>query len=500
MLAVFVRIGIGSALPASLPPGLSLAETVRLTLAHDPNVALGEAQVDSARGARLVAAGAFDAVVTQSVTAVETAKPGPGDGHELQSTLSVSQPLRSGLTVTPSIDLDRQDGGVPGSAPGNQGTVAFTLRQPLLRGRGREVVTAAEIAAERELTAAYLDQRQRIAERLFAVSSQYWTAKANEQNLDILRIAERSSRELFETTRKLIEADQTPAAELVQVEANLAANESARLGGERALFEARQTLGREIGLTAEEIAALPSPADPFPTLTPSRETDPAAAAAWAAAARDHRDDLLAARERQAASAARLKAAENALLPGLDLVLAPSYTGLDAGSGIGPFFSPLVRNVPGLSSVISLSLSWPTANHRALGSRLQAEAALRQAALAGDLIGVQIGADVGTALEAVGKTAEQLARARDAVRLFERAVGNEEKKLQAGSSTLLDLFSQRDRLTAARQNEVSAALALALAILRLRLETGTLLAPGGEARAAVDPSRLVTLPSQAELPR
>jgi outer membrane protein TolC len=77
------------------------------------------------------------------------------------------------------------------------------------------------------------------------------------------------------------------------------------------------------------------------------------------------------------------------------------------------------------------------------------------------------------LDAVTRGAQQLERATEAVRLFERAVENEEKKLRAGTSTLIDVISQRDRLTSARQSRVSAHLALAVAVARLRFETGTL---------------------------
>jgi outer membrane protein TolC len=83
-----------------------------------------------------------------------------------------------------------------------------------------------------------------------------------------------------------------------------------------------------------------------------------------------------------------------------------------------------------------------------------------------------------------------------VRLFERTVVNEEKKLRAGTSTLINVITQRDRLTAARQGEVSAQLSLALALVQIRFATGTLLATEGEA-PAVRRSRLTTVPALTE---
>lgn len=454
-----------------------------MTLERDPNVALEEARLDSARGALQVQSGRFDPVVSSSVAGDEIDDPltpsSSSETRSVASSLGVVKEFRSGLTIEPGFELLRVEDLGAGEAPVNQGTLTFRVRQPLLRGRGRETVTAGERSAERELAASGLDLRHTVSLRILTVASQYWTAKAALLNLDILRETEESSRELLETTRTLIEADQVPAAELVQLEANLAAKESARIGGERSLFAARQDLGREIGLDRIEIAALPLPGDPFPSVRPDRVPPVAEADRFVAEALRRRADLAAAREREEALDILARAAENALKPRLDLLFTPSYSGLAEGRDAADFFSPLYRNVPGLSSSLSFSLLWPTTNNQARGALLQAEASQRQSGLVIELLTKGIGADVPAALDAVGRNALQLAKAREAVLLFERAVVNEEKKLRAGSSTLLDLISQRDRLTAAQQTMVSAELALALSLLELRFQTGTLLGEAGE---------------------
>ena len=97
---------------------------------------------------------------------------------------------------------------------------------------------------------------------------------------------------------------------------------------------------------------------------------------------------------------------------------------------------------------------------------------------------------------MGRDSLQLDRAREAVRLFERAVVNEEKKLKGGTSTLLDLITQRDRLTAARQTEVSAELALAVSPARPTLPDRHPAGRGGPP-GVVEPARLTTLPTAQE---
>jgi outer membrane protein len=505
---------ISAAADAAPPAALSLLTAVRLTLEHDPNVAIEAARVDTARGLLQVASGVFDPVVSSGLNPAEQTEPKTfttsQETRTLQSTLGVSKQFRNGLSIEPQFEIDRaQDitGVAPGSEASNLGTFTFVIRQPLLRGRGRAAVQAAELAAGREVVASGFDLRHTVAQRVLVVASQYWQVRAAEDNLEVLRASERSSGELLANTRKLIAADQVPAADLVQLEASLAAAESARIGGERDLFTQRSALGREIGLDAAEIASLPLPADPFPGIRPE-EVPPVAAAghSYIDLGLRHRADLEAARQRLAETDLERPAAENALKPKLDLVLSPGYSGLTGGANTASFFSPLYRNVPGASAVASLAFSWATFNQAARGNLLQIDAARRQNALSVELVAKGIGADVPAALDAVRRDAFQLARAAEAVRLYERAVANEEKKLKGGSSTLLDLINQKDRLTAAGQAEVASELALALAILNLRFLTGTLLGerPGGPAGATaatapppesgeIEGARLTTLP-------
>jgi outer membrane protein TolC len=480
--------------PAS-PAGLSLAEAVELALRHDPNLRLQEARLRSARGVLLSSRGTFDPVVGTGLSEVTTNDPVTEQSSKQQSLTGTSFDLkkrfRTGFSLEPGLDLLRTDTSGPGAV--NVGTLSLTLRQPLLRGRGRTALAAPEMSAERQVAAGELDLRQVTAERVLVVATQYWLTRAAALNLGILRETEDRARELLETTRKLIEADVTPAAELVQVEANLAAKEAARIGGERDLFEARQGLGREIGLDRQAIAALPLPSDGFPDLPSAAAPGAIEEDRFVTAALERRADLLAARERRSAAEILRRAGDNAIKPQLDLVVTPSYTGLVEGNEPGSFFSPLYRNVPGASAEFGITLSWPTANSLARGQLAQLEATREQSALLEDLVARQVSADVPVALDAVARHAQQLERATEAVRLFERTVVNEEKKLRAGTSTLIDLITQRDRLTSARQSEVSAQLSLAVALLQLRFETGTLVSETG----GVDPGRLTTVPFRQE---
>jgi outer membrane protein TolC len=502
-IGVLILLGTLGVAPAALAQqtqagGLGLLEALRLTLARDPNIAIQETRVESSRGALEVASSPFDPVLSSSASREAADTPVSESASRQRSTvldsISYNVPFRSGLQIQPGISFDRES--APGGPAVNTGTVFFRIRQPLLQGRGRDVVAAGELSARRELVASGLDLRFATAQRMMTVAAQYWQTRATQLNLEVLISSEQSSRDLLDTTRKLVQADETPAAELVQLEADLAAAESARINGERALFAARQGLGREIGLDPGEIATLPPPSDPFPALRPEDLPPLADAGRLVDLAVRHRADLRAARERQAEFDILARAAEDALKPQLDLVLTPSYTGFTEGGTAGSFFSPLFRNIPGVSTLLSLNFSLPTGRLLARGRLIEARASQRQSSLLADLVVKGIGADVPTALDAVRRNAQQLQRAAEAVRLFEKTVSNEEKKLRAGTSTLINLITQRDRLTFARQVQVSAQLSLALSLLDLRFQTGTLLAED-RGDTSLQATRLTRPPTQEE---
>lgn len=476
-----------------LEPDLDLLDVVAMTLENDPNIRLAETTVDAGRGTALVAEGAFDPLLTGSLfdnrldnAISETAS---SEVETLSAVLGWQQAFRSGWTVSSELSLLRNGLADPAD---NSADVSVTFRLPLLRGHGREVVTAAEEAAKLDESAAELDLAHTVAVQIFRVASQYWRVRSAHLNLQILRAAEASSRTMFDNTRKLVEADLTPAAELVLLEADLLSRESNRIAGERDLFDALQTLGALIGLEADDIAGLGLPAGSFPAVDPT-----ASAALDTRRALDRavaeRSDLKADRLRLAAAKLRLNAAENALKPRLDAVLTPSYSGFTTGDDLGDFLTPLGDHIPGLGTTVGLSLSLPWHNHSAEGSRIQADAGVERQSLILESGIKAIGADVPSAVDAVRANARRLDLLERAVELFAKSLSNEEKKLRAGSSTLIDVLTQRDRLTSAQQRRVSVQLALALAILELRFELGALVSRDDEGwRVTLDD--LVALPS------
>lgn len=451
--------------------GLPLLRALELALQNDPNIAAVKTDTASALSRLEAERAAFDPNLTAGLTSGRDSGIDPSR-DSLDARAGASLALRSGLLLESSVTLSRAAEDGP-EATANSGSLSFTLRQPLLRGRGERVVTTNEKIAERELVATREDLAQQVASRLRTVAGFYWSYLAAAEDLEILRDTEKRAQRFLDNTRRLVTADLAPAADLVQLEANLLARELARRAGERRLFEARQNLGREIGLPAAAILTLPPPSDPYPPLLPQEAPQVERAGFFLDLSLASRADLRAARIRLEESRLRLAFLENALQPKLDLVLTPSYSNALEGGGVDDFFAPLTRDIPGFAATVGLSWSFSPPNRLARANLDSQLASLRRSELALRQIELQIGADVPTALHDVAYSAELLSRSRDALELFQRALDNEEKKLRAGSSTLIDVLNQQDRLISARQRVNDARLGLALALLRLRFETGTL---------------------------
>jgi hypothetical protein len=147
VLAAICRPVWGAEAEPPPPDGLGLVESVRMMLANDPNLAISEARLRSSRGVLLASRGTFDSLFSTSLRQEETDNPladgTSQDVRVLGNTVGMARRFRSGFSLEPQLRLLRTEetGGDPAA---NLGTFSLTLRQPLLRGRGRTATTAPE--------------------------------------------------------------------------------------------------------------------------------------------------------------------------------------------------------------------------------------------------------------------------------------------------------------------------------------------------------------------
>ncbi len=479
--------------------GLALLDAVQQSLRLNPSTLLQQQQVEANQGIYLQAQGQFDPVRSAAATRGRQFLSLRSDQINQLATTGIVD-VRSQLTETTSyrLGLDKILMNGIGLGAGfavtsiddnlarlqnipvqTAGTFSFRLNAPLLRNSGRETVGATVDATEAELSAARLDLNFTNAQTVLNTTLAYWDYVAKQRLLEIAVVTEKRLSDLVDETRKLIAADQVPAADIQLVLASQAEKIANRVLSEQALIDARRILARQIGLTAEYSMTLPLPRDDFPRydgapLEFMSRIDKLQEAALAA-----RSDLEALKARVRADGYRLAASRNNLKPQLDFNLNLSYSGLAEGAQPSNIVAPYNTGRVGPSVTASLALLWPYENSAARGVYQSQSAAYEANIIRLRDLQASIGSLV--AIVAIGlKNSAELSKVYDeAVRRYEITLQNERTKHRLGTSTLIDVINVEDRLRVALGNQVQVRQNYASAVVQFRFELGQLIRQSGE---------------------
>lgn len=474
--------------------GLALEDALREALRLNPNISLQQQQVLVNRGAELVAQGQFDPLVSGSVRRSRDLRPLREDeknalalassvvpfnaqiSNAIAYTVGVDRTMQSGVTVGASVGVTTLFDNLSGASnipAQTAGRISFSVRAPLLRNAGTEATTANLSAAEAELSAAQYELVFSNAQTLLNTTLAYWAYLAQLRRLDIARDAEARSMRLVEETRRLIDADELPAADSQLVLANNSDRRRSRISAEQALAEARRILALQIGLPPERLVDLPPPADDFPRYDgqPLGLDAPIGYLLDFALAR--RADFAAAKQRERAARRRVDAARSGLKPQLDFTVGVGYDTLVESRA--PFsLGPVIGNNrvgPSISATLAAQLPWR--NSAAEGVFLAQSAALGASLIRVRNLSDVIGGNVHTDAQALVRSAQQLAQGIETSRFYRQSVENERTKRRLGLVTLIDVINVEDRLTDALAAEVQARQAYANAIAQLRFDLGTI---------------------------
>jgi outer membrane protein len=495
---------------SNAPPegSLSLAEAIESTLREHPLLHVQEQQVQYNRGAVLHAQSQFDRVVTAGgsqsrtylpLSSVETTVYGPISALTNLTSVDAeaTQQFRNGITAGPMLTVTRTTDNVFTFSQQNQSHLDFQVNIPLLRGRGRDVVTAQEVSSNIEVEASLLDLNQMISDLLFNTATSYWSAVAARRSLDVYREAETRAKLLLDTAQALIEADKIARSDASEAQANLADRTASRIGAEEQLLEARQQLAVAMGLGAENMITGREATDPLPVgavpvgaavLPPPENVQAAISEALT-----KRADYLAAKKRQTEADVLTVAAKNQLKPQVDLQFSTGYSGVKDGTRPDQYLLSTVNGVQGIDLSGGVRYQFPLQNRAAQGGLVQARSAALQAAYRTQDSARNIASAVIVAESSVRSAALQLGKVNDSVALFRTSLDNEREKYRLGVGSLVDVLTVEDRLTDVLVQQVQAELGYAVAVARLRSSTGTIVEPD-KAVQRVDPAIFLTLPT------
>lgn len=489
---------LGCPAAAQAQNGLVLADALRESLNLNPNVLLQREQLSANRGLEQQALGQFDPLVSGTVRRSRDLRPLRADEigalpafpladpsiavpnaqitNAVGYGVGVAKTLQSGPTVGVAVEsatiYDNISTTFSGIPPQTAGRVSFLLRAPLLRFAGTDATTANLSAAEAEAAAAQYDLVFTNAQALLGTTLAYWDYLAQLRRLDIAQQAEGRALRLADETRRLIAADQVPAADIQLIEATRSDRRTSRIAAEQAVAESRRNLAAQIGLPPERLAAMPVPANDFPPYAGEPLVSDERAAELVSIAYARRADLEAARHRERAARRRLDLARSGLKPQLDFALQVSYNTLVESRATFQS-SALTDNRVGPAFSATLAAQLPLRNNAAEGAVVTQSAALTATMIRVKSLSDTVGNNILTTAQALRRSAEQVVQTAETTRFYRTSVTNELARRRLGFATLVDVISVEDRLTNALVTEIQARQAYANAIAQLRFDLGAI---------------------------
>jgi outer membrane protein TolC len=370
--------------------------------------------------------------------------------------------------------------------PAWNNTLAVSVVQPLLNGRGRAATEAPLRLARANTAVSRASFVAQVEQVLLQVEQAYWELVFGELDLEVKEASRQLAIEQLERTRAQVEVGLIAPVEATQAEVQVVARQTDLIGARNTLENGRDAL-RAL-LHADRLPAgwdtrLLTTEEPTVVAT---EVDVDAAIQLA---RERRAELAAARATIDARQIEVKATQNALLPRVDLIGQLSANGIGGDLIVrNGFFGDVVQVVPGGYSdafqqmlgfefttwSAGLNVTVPLGNSAAQGN-------YAQATLNEDRARVERLRTEQRVILEVRQAARTIRAAFDAVEstgktreLAEEQLRIETERFDVGMSTNFEVLQFQDQLAVSRSQELRARIGHRRATAELARATGTLL--------------------------
>lgn len=429
--------------------------------------------------------------------AIENLGPAPIDEWKRNAKLHLDliKQLRNGISLAPFFDLSYAAQNFVGKestdvAKGGQGVrdtyraeVGFDVRVPLLRGLGKSSVAAAETAARKDYEASRFTLLHEKSRSVLETVRAYWDLRAATEELEVARRSEKLEADLLAFTQALIKAKEKPRSDEARVQASHADAEARVSAAERRLSDARVNLARVMGVALDSAESAPMPADAFPEPPADLTIAGESMDRLAQKAIEQRMDRKAALLTEEAAGALAKGARRDTKPRLDLQ-GRLFGTSTAEAKLTDLDRWVFRSASG-----ALELEVPFGNNTQQGRLAQRESSLDIAGIDSADRARTITLGVLRVAQSLQLAVDQLRKAEEAVGHYDKTIEDEQVKLKAGESTLVDTILTEQQTTAARLARVDAHRNYATLLAELRFEAGLLVLAGANQGRVTDESLL-----------
>lgn len=355
------------------------------------------------------------------------------------------------------------------------GLLNFSITQPLLRDRGYQMTTASERVSKLYIEYNHENYDFNTSYEVMQIGYAYWNYLVAFKNYEVYIQNEKRVKNVLDITKELVKADKKPAGDLIQVEADLAKQESFTAIAKQNLYNAQLNYGRAIGLSNEESILLDIPMNPFTSIIESGYDKTLNNSLYQELALKNRNDIKGLKKIQESLEIQNQFSKNGLKPRLDLTgfafLGSSTTGNGLDQSLASFTNSEGKDI-GIGAKLTFQI--PVNNNQAKGNFIKTKTELESQTISLENSIRNVNLNIEIALNNLHNRALVLEKTKVALNLYEQTFNNEQIKFQTGLTTLLNLILFQERLTYAQIEYNNAQQQFSNAILNLRNETGTLL--------------------------
>ncbi len=345
--------------------------------------------------------------------------------------------------------------------------VGVTLTQPLLRGFGPSVNLAEVRVSRRNEAIADHQWETRLQRAIAQVMLEYYDLIFAVENLAVKRDVVIFAQKLVAENEKRLEAGLLSPADVQEAEVAVAvAREEVIASLSFAVEKQRNIKGQILSSLDEGGGLIFLPRDSLPMIAPRTERNTLLQSALA-----RRPDHRAAIEEAEKQAIIVKYTRNQLLPRLDLQATLTANGL-SGDRSGAYQRAFERQ--GYDTQVGFQFSIPLGNRTAKANSAVAESREQQSILNIARSELNVSVEIDTVIAQVKAAKARLDSTRESVRLGERLLETEQKRLGEGVARTFDVLKARRDVADARTRQIAALADYNKAATQLALVSGSLL--------------------------
>ena len=413
---------------------LTLREAMETALLNNLGIQLTKEEHQHADGKVIAAKSRFDTELAARLETDNRDTTSPEDGisvdeDNLAGEIAVKKRFTTGTELVINAYTNRFETDNAVITPSYTTGISLTVEQPLVKGWGKTIQTAATRAAEKDREAASYNVDTYAADLAAEVRKTYWELVFAWQELEVSRFSHRLAVKLLNQTEASIKVGRMSQIDRYQPQSEVTRREEELIGAERAIGSVEDKLKQLMNSDSWSNTFEPIDKPDTSPVTPDRETIYNSCLA-------NRADLKAALLNTDAAAIREALAEDDGKPELNLFGRLEYGGF--GSNYSKAASSIADD-PDTCWQVGVQLSFPLENRLAKGNLMQARAERSKTQLAVNQLHLDIRESISTTIRDI----ELAIKAQDATQKTTLAARKqleaEQAKFSAGKATTLDVL-------------------------------------------------------------